>query len=106
LLYTASIILVRKIWEGETCYGNIGTHKKLHRIKKLVKSLILAVAQANSRSILAEKGFQIDAVDVSNEMLAIAKSKVKNVPFKKMDMRKLEFVDETFDGVLAQQLSR
>jgi ubiquinone/menaquinone biosynthesis C-methylase UbiE len=50
---------------------------------------------------LKEKGFKVKGIDVSDEMLAIARSKVSDVPFAKMDMRKLEFADRTFDGILA-----
>lgn len=50
---------------------------------------------------LTEKGCVVEGIDVSNEMLAIARAKVPNVPFTKMDMRKLEYADHTFDGILA-----
>jgi ubiquinone/menaquinone biosynthesis C-methylase UbiE len=50
---------------------------------------------------LTEKGFAVEGVDVSDEMLAIARAKAPGVPFKKMDMRKLEFADHAFDGILA-----
>lgn len=49
---------------------------------------------------LKEKGFEVSGVDYSDEMVAIAREKVPSVPFQKMDMRKLEFGPETFDGLL------
>ncbi len=50
---------------------------------------------------LTEKGFKVEGIDVSDEMLVIARSKVPEVGFAKMDMRKLEFADHAFDGILA-----
>lgn len=50
---------------------------------------------------LTEKGFRVEGIDVSDEMPAIARSKVPEVGFVKMDMRKLEFADRSFDGLLA-----
>lgn len=46
------------------------------------------------------KGFDVSGIDYSDEMVAIAKKKVPNVTFQKMDMRKLEFKPETFDALL------
>lgn len=49
----------------------------------------------------SEKGFYIEGIDISNEMLEIAKAKVPNVSFKKMDMRELTYKDSTFDAIFA-----
>jgi ubiquinone/menaquinone biosynthesis C-methylase UbiE len=46
------------------------------------------------------KGFNVSGIDYSDKMVAIARSKVPNVIFQKMDMRKLEFGPETFDALL------
>jgi ubiquinone/menaquinone biosynthesis C-methylase UbiE len=50
---------------------------------------------------LTEKGFVVEGIDISDQMLTIAQAKVPGVSFKKMDMRKLEFADHAFDGILA-----
>ena len=50
---------------------------------------------------LAEKDFNVEGIDLSDEMLAIAKTKVAGISFTKMDMRKLEFAYNTFGGILA-----
>lgn len=50
---------------------------------------------------MARKGFEVVGIDFSNEMLEIAKQKVQNVHFRHMDMRKLDFDEATFDGILS-----
>jgi len=49
---------------------------------------------------IKEKGFDVCGVDFSDKMVAIAKKKIPEVPFQKMDMRKLNFKPKTFDGLL------
>jgi len=50
---------------------------------------------------MTEKGFEVIGVDFSKEMVEIAKSKVPNVEFRHMDMRELDFTDNSFDGVFS-----
>lgn len=66
-----------------------------------VKVLDLGCGPGQFSRYLTDKDFQVEAIDTSVEMLAIAKAKVAGVTFKKMDMRELEFADESFDGILA-----
>jgi ubiquinone/menaquinone biosynthesis C-methylase UbiE len=65
------------------------------------KVLDIGCGPGQFSNYLTEKGFAVEGVDVSDEMLAIARAKVPDVSFKKMDMRKLTFADHTFDGILA-----
>lgn len=48
-----------------------------------------------------DKGFKLLGIDLSDEMLKVAKSKVPECDFQKMDMRQLNFNNESFDGILA-----
>lgn len=50
---------------------------------------------------MTEKGFEVIGVDFSKEIVEIAKSKVPNVEFRHMDMRELDFTDNSFDGVFS-----
>jgi len=50
---------------------------------------------------LAGRGFDVVGVDYSDAMLDIARRNVPDCEFRKMDIRKLEFEDHAFDGVLA-----
>lgn len=49
--------------------------------------------------IFSEKGFQVIGIDLSTELLKIAVEFAPLAKFIKMDMRKLEFPDQNFDGV-------
>jgi len=54
---------------------------------------------------LAEVGFKLTGIDVSQEMLEIAKDKAKRknleIDFREMGVYKLDFVDESFDAVFS-----
>ena len=50
---------------------------------------------------IAKKGFHVIGLDYSREMIEIARAKVPEVEFKYMDMRNLEFEENSFDGILA-----
>lgn len=47
---------------------------------------------------MSERGFNVMGIDLSDEMLKIAKAKYKNITFKKMDMREIA-IDKKFDGI-------
>jgi ubiquinone/menaquinone biosynthesis C-methylase UbiE len=49
---------------------------------------------------IISKGFDVIGIDFSQKMVDIAKEKVSNVTFKQMDMRKLNFENNYFDGLL------
>jgi SAM-dependent methyltransferase len=51
-------------------------------------------------SILEGKGLRVTGIDVSSKMIELAKANSPNSTFVKMDMKKLEFPRESFDGVL------
>ena len=46
-------------------------------------------------------GFSVVGVDLSEELLSIAKKRVPTATFKKQDLRKLSFPKETFHGIWA-----
>lgn len=68
------------------------------------KILDLGCGAGRDSRILAEKGYEIVGIDYSNEMLKSARKlhgDLKNIHFRKMDMRKLDFKNRVFDGVWA-----
>lgn len=50
---------------------------------------------------LSNKGYSVTGIDLSDNMLTIAKRKAPKAIFSKMDLRDLNFRDNTFDGVWA-----
>jgi 2-polyprenyl-3-methyl-5-hydroxy-6-metoxy-1,4-benzoquinol methylase len=49
---------------------------------------------------LAENGFQVIGIDISDTMLTLASKNVPNATFKKMNMLNLEFEKASYDGVI------
>jgi len=49
---------------------------------------------------LINKGFKVEGIDLSEEMLKIARLKVSEVKFNLMDMRNLEYPINSFDGLI------
>ncbi|PKM92157.1 MAG: hypothetical protein CVU81_01965 [Euryarchaeota archaeon HGW-Euryarchaeota-1] len=50
---------------------------------------------------MASKGFEIVGIDLSTEMLKLAKQKFPQIDFRQEDIRKLDFPPNSFDGILA-----
>lgn len=50
----------------------------------------------------AAKGFKVTGIDLSEEMIALAKVAVPSGRFSALDMRELDQIKETFDGVFAR----
>lgn len=48
---------------------------------------------------IANKGYNVDAIDYSEEMLKIAKEKIKNVNFIQMDMRNIKTIKK-YNGIM------
>lgn len=51
-------------------------------------------------SILETKGFRVIGIDISTNMLELARDNAPRSTFLRMDMKSLEFPKESFDGVL------
>jgi ubiquinone/menaquinone biosynthesis C-methylase UbiE len=72
----------------------------LNYLPKNAKILDVGSGPGQFSKYIKKKGFNVSGVDYSNEMVAIAKEKVPDVTFEKMDMRDLSFEPESFDGLL------
>lgn len=73
----------------------------IKNLKQGSKILDLGSGPGQFAKYLSKKGFTVEGIDSSDEMLAIARARVPAVPFTKMDMRELSFTDHEFDAVLA-----
>lgn len=51
-------------------------------------------------SLLEHQGFRVTGIDISNKMLALARKNAPHSKFIRMDMTRLHFLNESFDGVL------
>lgn len=49
---------------------------------------------------LARRGFRVTGIDISKQMLRLAKRKVPGATFLRMDMRKIDLPEKGFDGVV------
>jgi len=65
------------------------------------KALDLGCGTGNYTLELYKRGFEVVGVDVSEEMLKIARKKLPNVKFIRADAYSLPFEDNTFDLVLS-----
>jgi ubiquinone/menaquinone biosynthesis C-methylase UbiE len=64
---------------------------------------ILDVACGSGRDagIFVKEGFKVTGIDFSTELLAIAKKDIPYADFYQMDMRGMNFSENTFDGIWA-----
>ncbi len=49
---------------------------------------------------MSERGYLVEGIDLSPQMVEIARQKVPNIKFELIDMRKLTFPEASFDGLL------
>ncbi len=87
---------------------------KLHPAKEAAKFLSLLDKKASildvgcgpgrDARIFANKGYEVIGVDLSKNMIAAARKRVKNAKFKVMDIVNLKFKDNFFDGVWANAI--
>lgn len=68
-------------------------------LPKKAKVLDLGCGAGRDSQYFKEDGFEVVGIDISDNMLKEAKVRAPDVTFKKMDMKKLEFPDDYFDGV-------
>lgn len=63
--------------------------------------LDIGCGNGNYTKYIEDKGFRYEGIDISEEMLNIAKKNNPHSTFKNMDMQKLDYEDATFDGILS-----
>jgi len=68
------------------------------------KILDLGCGSGRDSAIFSQMGFQVVGVDLSIELLRIAKSTAPNVHFIKKDIRFLDFEDFSFNGIWASAI--
>ena len=77
--------------------------------KDQVKILDIGTGPGFFAILLAEEGYQVTAVDYTEQMLQEAKSNAADladqISFKRMDAQNLEFEDDVFDVVISRNLT-
>jgi 2-polyprenyl-3-methyl-5-hydroxy-6-metoxy-1,4-benzoquinol methylase len=78
----------------------------LNRFSKFIpkKSKILDVGSGAGVPVakfLSEKGYKVTGIDFAEEMVKLAKKNVPEADFIKMDMTKMKFKPNTFDGAVS-----
>lgn len=68
-------------------------------VAKNGKILDIGCGTGTDANYIASKGFEVIGIDLSEEMLNIAKKKFPHIDFRIADMRKLSFENEQFDGI-------
>lgn len=73
----------------------------LSLIPKNAKILDVGCGVGVDASYMVSEGFEVIGVDLSKEMLKLAKQKFPKIDFRQQDIRKLDFPPNSFDGILA-----
>lgn len=73
----------------------------LSKLPLKAKILDAGCGAGQTTSYMGKKGFRVTGIDLSKNMLAVAKNKYPEPTFVIMDMRDLQFAPEQFDGVLS-----
>jgi ubiquinone/menaquinone biosynthesis C-methylase UbiE len=85
-------------WDYATPYDK-DLNKFLSYLPKGAKVLDAGCGTGDSTAYFLSKGFRVEGVDASPEMLAVARKKVPKGKFRLMDIRALKYKPGTFDGV-------
>jgi ABC-type branched-subunit amino acid transport system substrate-binding protein/ubiquinone/menaquinone biosynthesis C-methylase UbiE len=75
--------------------------KFLDLIPNIGSVLDVGCGPGQDSEYFASLGLQVVGIDLSDRLLAIARERVPTAVFQRIDMRKLEFPDQHFDGVWA-----
>ncbi|MCF7906545.1 class I SAM-dependent methyltransferase [Patescibacteria group bacterium] len=70
-------------------------------IPKNAKILDVGCGVGVDSGFVNSKGFEVIGLDLSKEMLNLARQKFPQIDFREQDIRKLDFPPESFDGIIA-----
>ncbi|MEA3430918.1 MAG: methyltransferase domain-containing protein [Nanoarchaeota archaeon] len=75
--------------------------KFLVLLPKNAKVLDLGCGAGIDAGYMTSKGFEVIGIDLSKEMLRLAKQKFPKIDFRQQDSRDIDFHANTFEGILA-----
>ena len=73
----------------------------INKVKKNGNILDLGCGPGHHSRVFVDNGFTVEGIDLSTEMIAIAKKEVTGANFQVMDILDLNFEKESFDGIWA-----
>lgn len=73
----------------------------LSKLPKRARILDAGCGPGRDSGYFSSKGHTVTGIDLSCEFLAIAKDHAPNAAFSLMDLRRISFPDESFDGIWA-----
>lgn len=74
--------------------------KFLSYLTKGSRILDIGCGNGNFSKYISDKGFNCEGIDLSPEMLRIARKRVPGIKFTLKDMRKLDYGADSFDGLI------
>lgn len=75
--------------------------KFLKFLKKGNKILDIGCGTGSLTNYFFKKGIIVEGIDLSTKMIEIAKGNYPKIPFRKIDIRKMNYRENSFDGVWA-----
>lgn len=73
----------------------------MHALPKAAKVLDVGSGPGGVSEYLLQQGYKVIGIDNAHGMIEIARKRVQAVDFRDMDMRYLDFPDNTFEGIIA-----
>lgn len=73
----------------------------IEKLPRGAKVLDAGCGPGQNSAYMRKKGINVTGIDLSQEMLTIARNKVSGIDFLEMDLRHLDFEEKAFDGILA-----
>ena len=88
----------------DSLYPQKESKKFISLIKENSLILDLGCGPGRDSKIFSNKGYKVIGVDLSKEMIKVAKQRVKTANFKVMDLRNMSFKDNYFDAIWANAI--
>lgn len=86
-------------------FHDTGDHPYINQFLKLLPNgsriLDAGCGNGNYTQYILRSGYRCEGIDLSPAMLSIARDRVPGVKFTLMDMRRLDYSSQSFDGILA-----
>lgn len=92
---------IATLYDEAFCDPSSHIEELLKLINKNSSILDIGCGAGNNSVYLSSLGYKVTGVDLSENMLSIAKNKNSNATFLKKDISNLDFKDQSFDHVVA-----